>query len=71
MSSTIDFKLAGVQRLDCGCIVEIRYGTPLWNETCPVVAGLFTSMVGAPERNARLCAERDALRAHIGYVQGV
>jgi hypothetical protein len=66
MSITIDVNRSGLQRLTCGCTVEIRYGSPLWDALCPAASDLFGALIKSPDANKRECAERDALRSHIG-----
>lgn len=66
MSKAIDINRSGLQRLSCGCTVEIRHNSPLWDALCPEASGLFGALIKSPDANKRECAERDALRAHIG-----
>jgi hypothetical protein len=62
----VDPNRKGLQRLTCGCIVEIRYGSPLYETTCPEATKLFTALIRSPKKNERQCSERDELRKHIG-----
>lgn len=66
MSNTIDPSKSGLQRLACGCTVEIRYNSPLWHALCPAANDMFGALINSPDANKRECAERDALRSHIG-----
>ncbi len=65
-TQTIDTTKRGLQRLSCGCTAEVRYGSPLFDMLCPEASDLFTTLIRSPQRNAVECAERDAIRAHIG-----
>ncbi|MFC8490736.1 hypothetical protein ACFUJU_08000 [Streptomyces sp. NPDC057235] len=66
MNESVDIDTSGPQRLDCGCTVEINYGSPLWATRCADSSTLWAALMKSPKRNARQCAERDALRQHIG-----
>jgi len=62
----IDTTKTAWQQLDCGCKVRVKDNSPRWDRECPEAGYLFDALMASSSRNERQCAERDALRAHVG-----